>query len=232
MVTSTALRHEGWQPGLPESGEALVGEYPGLLDALHERAAPGALVASASGYVLASPARLPATPAGPAPAGPAPADPAPAGPLARFGLAVASRHPGAVAVGPPADRFADGLLDLHHQRLQGALRYALRHLGERTSGGTTLLSKQLVQGQLADIAQCLAEDGAMPVRRRQGDRAARWRTHERLAGAGSDLLMLLGASGFLARPPVTDLHLAVVTGNVYLHPGAGSTDPGERGASD
>lgn len=217
MVTSTAPRREGWRAGLPESGETLVGEYPVLLDALHERAASGALVASASGYVLASPAVLPT---------------APAGPLTRFGLAVASRHPGAVAVGPPAERFADGLLDLHHQLLEGALRYALRHLGERTSGGTTLVSKQLVQGQLADIAQCLAEDSAMPVRRRQGDRAARWRTHERLAGAGSDLLMLLGASGFLARPPVTDLYLAVVTGNVYLHPGTGGTDPGERGARD
>jgi hypothetical protein len=44
-----------------------------------------------------------------------------------------------------------------------------------------LLTRQLVQGQLADVALCLAEDDAMPAHRRQGDRAARWRTHQRLA---------------------------------------------------
>jgi hypothetical protein len=216
MVNPT-LHHEVWQPGLPESGETVVGGYPGLLDALHERAAPGALVASATGYVLASPAVLGAVPPGP---------------LTRFGLAVAIHHPAAVAVGPPADRFADGLLDLHHDLLRGALRHALRHLGERTSGGTTLLNKQLVQGQLADIAQCLSEDEAMPVHRRQGDRPARWRTHERLADAAHGLLMLLGASGFLACAPATDLHLAVVTGNVYLHPGTNGGDRREGNGDD
>ncbi len=217
MVNPTAVPQEVWQPGLPESGETVVGEYPGLLDALHEQAAPGALIASATGYVLASPAVL-------AVAAP--------GPLTRFGLAVARHQSAAVAVGPPADRFADGLLDLHHYVLRGALRHALRHLGERTSGGTTLLSKQLVQGQLADIAQCLAEDDVLPRHRRQGDRPARWRTHERLADAAGDLLMLLGASGFLACAPATDLHLAVVTGNVYLHPGTDSADWSEGGDND
>jgi Acyl-CoA dehydrogenase, C-terminal domain len=199
---------QGWRPGLPESGETVVGEYPALLDALHRQA--GALVASANGYVLASPALLATA----------------SGPLTRFGVAVALHYPGAVAAGPAADRFADGLLDLHRHLLRGALGHALRHLGERTSGGTTLLNKQLVQGQLADVAQCLAEDEAMPVTRRQGDPQARWRTHERLAGAARDLLMLLGASGFLARTPATDLHLAAVTANVYLHPGIG--EEGER----
>ncbi len=217
MVNPVARHQVGWQPGLPESGETPVGEYPGLLDALHEQTAPGGLVASASGYVLASPAVLAA---------------APSGPLARFGLALAIHHPAAVAVGPPADRFADGLLDLHHQLLRGALRHALGHLDGRTSGGTTLLNKQLVQGQLADVAQCLSEDGAMPLRRRQGDRAARWRTHQRLADAASHLLMLLGASGFLACAPATDLHLAVVTGNVYLHPGSEGAHPMEGSGDD
>jgi hypothetical protein len=217
MVNATALRHEGWQPGLPESADTVVGEYPGLLDALHERAAPGALVASPTGYVLASPAVL---------------GTAPPGPLTRFGVAVARHHPAAVAVGPAADRFADGLLDLHHHLLRGALRHALRHLGQRTSGGTTLLNKQLVQGQLADIAQCLAQDEAMPAHRRQGDRPARWRTHERLADAARAVLTLLGASGFLAGAPATDLHLAVVTGNVYLHPGTGGADRTGGGGDD
>ena len=63
------------------------------------------------------------------------------------------------------------------------------------------------------------------VERRQGDPAARWRTHARLLGTGHHLLMLFGASGFLACAPAADLHLAAGTGNVYLHPGAeGGTD--------
>lgn len=203
MVNPTTLR-PAWLPGLPESPDTVVGPYPGRLDALHERAAPGSLVASRGGLVLASPARLPA---------------APPGPLSRFGLATAHNHPVAPDH-PAAETFAIGLLELHHDLLRQALRHALDHLDARTSGGTTLLNKQLVQGQLADAARDLAEDEAMPADRRHGDPAARWRTHERLITTGHHLLMLLGASGFLARPPVTELYLAVVTGNVYLHPGA------------
>ena len=203
-------RQAAWQPGLPESGDPVVGRYPGLLDALHERSAPGSLVASPRGHVLASPVALPA---------------APPGPLHRFGLAVVAHHPGTVSAGPPAECFAVGLLDLHHGLLRDTLRQAIEHLGARSSGGTTLLNKQLVQGQLADAARDLAEHEAMPVERRQGDPAARWRTHARLLGTGHHLLMLFGASGFLACAPAADLHLAAVTGNVYLHPGAeGGTD--------
>jgi len=118
------------------------------------------------------------------------------------------------------EHFATGLLDLHHDLLRGALQHAIDHLAARTSGGTALLNKQLIQGQLADAARDLAEDEAMPADRRSRDPAARWRTHERLITTGHHLLMLLGASGFLAWAPATDLHLAVITGNVYLHPGA------------
>src|SRR4051794_34001107 len=85
MVNPTAPRNEAWQPGLPESEETVVGEYPALLDALHGQAGPGTLIASATGYVLASPALLPG---------------APPGPLTRFGLAVARHRPSAVAAGP------------------------------------------------------------------------------------------------------------------------------------
>ena len=208
MVNPTTLHHETWQPGLPESGETVVGGYPGLLDALHERAAPGTLVASPTGHVLASPTVLPA---------------APPGPLARFGLAVAINHPAAVAVGPPADRFADGLLDLHHDLLRAALRHALHHLGERTSGGTTLLNKQLVQGQLADVARSLAEDEVMPLQRRQGDRAARWRspTARRHRAPPVDAARRQRVPGLCAG------HRAAPGGRagVYLHPGTHGGNP-------
>nr|MDT0658199.1 hypothetical protein [Micromonospora sp. DSM 115978] len=174
------------------------------LDALHGRAAPGRFVASPTGHVLASTVALPH---------------AQSGPLTRFGLAVADATPeSAYGEGPAADRFADGLLHVHRELLAATLTHTLRHLESRTSGGTTLLAKQLVAGQLADIAMRLAEDEAVPAARRHHTRAARWRCHLRLVGIGRDLLRLLGASGFVAVGPARDLHLAEVTGNVYLHP--------------
>ena len=95
-----------------------------------------------------------------------------------------------------------------------------------------MLTRQLVQGQLADVALCLAEDDAMPAHRRQGDRAARWRTHQRLADAAHHVLVLLGASGFLACPPATDLHLAAVTATSTSTPGTGGDDRGAGGGDD
>jgi hypothetical protein len=184
--------------------------YPMSLDALHRLAAAGRLVSSPTGHILASPAVLPD---------------APPGPLTRFGLAVAEAGPeSAFGSGGAADRFAVGLLDLHRDLLVQVLHHAMLHLGARTSGGTTLLSKQLVQGELADIAMRISEDDAMPDERRHLDPHARWRTHQRLIHCGRRLMRLLGASGFMADGPGGALHLAEVTGNVYLHPETEDTD--------
>jgi hypothetical protein len=194
-------------PAMPGSHPT---SYPRALDALHERTAPGRLVSSPTGHLLASVDALPGTPPGP---------------FARIGLAVSDAgHDSAYGTGATADRFARGLLDLHRDLLQQALRHAIAHLADRTSGGTTLLSMQLVQGQLADIALRLSEDDAMPPERRDADRRARLRTHQRLVAIGRSLLHLLGASGFLADGPAGDLYLAEVTGNVYLHPETEDSD--------
>ena len=194
----------------PAAETATTQPYPLALDALHQRCAPGRLVASASGYVLASAVTLPH---------------APAGPLVRFGLGCVDANPeSAFAEGPIADRFAAGLLDLHHDLLRRTVAQAVAHLEQRTSGGATLLSKQLVGGQLADIALRLSEDAATPAERRHGDRAARWRAHRRLVSTGRDLLRLFGAGGFLADGPAGDLYAAEVAGNVYLHPGTENPD--------
>jgi hypothetical protein len=175
--------------------------YPQLLDALHERVAPGTLTPSPGGYVMASRAALPE---------------APSRSFDRLGAAVvATGRPGE---GPAADLFATGLLDLHHDLLRGALRDTMSHLESRTSGGSTLLAMQLVQGQLADVALRLAEDDAMPAHRRSHDAAARWRTHRRLVATGRRLLRLLGARGVLAEPPAAGLYLAELAGAVYLQP--------------
>jgi hypothetical protein len=95
----------------------------------------------------------------------------------------------------------------------------MAHLDGRTSAGTTLLAKQLIQGQLADIALLLTEEEAVPAERLATDREARWRAHRRLVDAGRRLLRLFGAAGFLGDGPAADLHLIEVAGNVYLHPG-------------
>jgi hypothetical protein len=194
----------------PAAGSTTALPYPLALDALHRRCAPGRLVASASGYVLASAVTLPH---------------APPGPLHRFGLAcVDADAESAFAEGPIADRFAVGLLDLQHDLLRHTLEHTVAHLGGRTSAGETLLTKQLVGGQLADVGLRLSEDAALPPARRHGDRPATWRTHQRLVAVGRDLLRLLGASGFLADGPAGDLHAAEVVGNVYLHPGTEDPD--------
>jgi len=180
----------------------IVVPYPALLDALHERCGTGGLTASHAGYALASSARLPG---------------ATDGPLCRFGLAFELAEPPIVP--GAADQFAEGLLGLHRDLLHRTLRHAICHLEDRTSEGTSLLSRQLVQGQLADIAMALSVEDAMPPGRRDSDPSARWRSHQRMVAVGRDLLRLLGASGFLADSPAADLHLAEVAGNVYLHPG-------------
>jgi hypothetical protein len=180
----------------------IVVPYPALLDALHERCAPGGLAASPAGHALASPARLPGA-----------AD----GPLRRFGLAFEMAKPAAAP--DPAGQFAIGLLALHRDLLRRSIQKAMCHLEDRMSGGSTLLSRQLVQGQLADIAMALSAEEAMPSDRREADPSARWRSHQRMVAAGRELTRLFGASGFLADGPAADLHLAEVAGNVYLHPG-------------
>ncbi|MCS7484528.1 hypothetical protein ACFFQW_12265 [Umezawaea endophytica] len=169
--------------------------YPALLDALHDRTAGDHLVASASGVVVASRD----TASGDSP-------------LARFGLGVDRSEPDRAAV---LDRFADGLLDLHRHVLRDGVAHALEHLNSRTSVGTTLLDRQLVQASLADVAIEIRESEAL----RPHDAATRWRAHQGLVRAGRLLLTLLGASSFLVSGPGGDLHLAEVTGNVYLHPG-------------
>ncbi|MBM7077232.1 hypothetical protein [Micromonospora humida] len=217
-------------PGAPDTAQPPPPArwFADALDDLHQRVSPAGLVPSPTGHVLASTAALPT---------------APPGPLARFGIAVLPAATRDAASAPPhptpggggrgrpttiapavAEEFAVGLLDLHRRLLHEVLRHTLRHLGARESDGVTLLARQLVQAQLAEVAIRLAEVGATPGPRRDDDAAARWRTHRRLVGVGRDLLRLLGASGFLVDGPAGDLHLTEVVGNVYLHPGRGQDD--------
>lgn len=168
--------------------------YIDALDDLHERIAAGRLVASATGHVLASAARLPGSRI-----------------ILGLGVADAGQESG---IGPTPEQFAVGLLELHRDLLRQTLRQVMDHLGARTSGGSALLAKQLVQGELAEIAMRLIQDEAMPA----DSLTARWESHRQLVILGRRLARLLGASGFLTDGPAVSLHLAEVTGSVYLHP--------------
>jgi hypothetical protein len=182
--------------------------YPSALDALHRQVSPDGLICSPTGYVLASPAALPPVLRTVGPSS-----------LDRLGLA-SGRQPPGLADGLPdevaAGLFADGLLGLHRDLLLHGIDHAMRHLEGRTSSGATLLSMQLIQSQLADIALQLRMDMAVSAIGRTADPAARWRSYQRLVTAGRALLRLLGASGFLADGPAGELYLAEFAGNVYL----------------
>ncbi|MGH8883213.1 MAG: acyl-CoA dehydrogenase family protein [Stackebrandtia sp.] len=177
-------------------------EFPRLLDELHHDVMPDGLVASAAGVVLASTTAL---------------RPSDDHPLHRFGLAVGGADPSMARPDPRArERFAAGLVDLHLRLLRAVLAHALSHLDNRTSEGATLLARQQVQAELADVATDIWECSTL-AELTQSSRA-RWQTHLRMVATGRALLRLFGASGFLADGPGRELHLAELAGNVYLHP--------------
>lgn len=138
-------------------------------------------------------------------------------PPARFGLACRPATPEELTVPAPVrEAFGAGLFALHCDLVEHTVRHTLDHLGARTSGGADLLSRQLVQGALADAALVLLEEraGGPPA-----GQDARGRAHLRLVAAGRTLLRLLGASGFLTDGPGGELHAAEIAANVYAHPG-------------
>jgi hypothetical protein len=149
------------------------------------------------------------------------------------GIAVASgrRLPGEAVRGCPAlswscvepsdeevlTEFGALFVRLHWDTIRAELDHVVAHLTERTSDGTALLNRQLVQGAIADVALALsdsAEQLDLPKSRHR-----LWRVHLDLVSAGRNLLKLFGAASFLADGPGSVLYLAELLGNVYLHPG-------------
>jgi hypothetical protein len=188
--------------------------YATLLDGLHAAMAPGQFVASPSGYILASPQALGLTAAG-------------TGPLRRLGLACVTAAGAGVAVNctqATADWFADGLHALHCTVVRRALARTVDHLGPRTSEGTSLLARSLIQAELAGVAIEIEECQAAPEAACSPDQRARWACDQRLTDAGRVLLRLLGAISMLLDGPAADLYLAEVAGNVYLQPERGHRD--------
>jgi hypothetical protein len=109
------------------------------------------------------------------------------------------------------------LVRLHWETVGVQLDDVLRHLADRTSEGTPLLHRQLVQGAVADVALALSDtEGLLEL---PSTASRRWQAHLGLVSAGRTLLKLFGGSSFLAGGPGSVLYLAELLGNVYLHPG-------------
>jgi hypothetical protein len=213
MTDSPAIERGAGGPAAPADPAAWPRVYPALLDALHETTAPGRLVASAAGYVLASREALPA---------------APEHGIARFGAAwtsAAGASGARIGTDPEAlERFGRGLLDLHCVLLREALRHTMRWLDGRSAEGSSLLARQLNQGACADVAVEIAECEAMIARLDPAAPDISALISRRLTVAGRDLLDLLGAAGFLGDGPGGDLYLAELARNIYLQQGAERND--------
>jgi len=169
------------------------------LDACHDKAAPGAVVVSARGWVIASASRVDGAPA----------------PGGWAELSFARREnpsPAAVRLA-----FATELVLLQRRTLAELLELAVTRLEQRTSEGANLLNRQLVRGSVADVALRLSEADDL---RRLDPRARRaWLIHRDLVACGRTMVKLFGASGFVDDRPGRLVHLMELVGNTYLHPG-------------
>lgn len=187
--------------GTPATGGTTVREFAAALDACHDGASPGGLVASAEGWVIASAARLPG------------GHPMPGG-----SDALAAACPGAPSPVAAREAFADALLRLQRGALGQVLGQAVIRLEGRSSEGANLLNRQLVRGDVADVALALSEADdllGLPVPGPE----RRWRVHRHLVTTGRTLIKLYGASGFVDDGPGRVVYLLEVLGNTYLHPG-------------
>lgn len=169
------------------------------LDACHDKAAPGGVVVSARGWVIASAERVDG-------------DPVPGG----WTELSCARHGNP---SPPAVRlaFARELVALQRRTLAELLDLAVTRLEQRSSEGSNLLNRQLVRGSVADVALGLSEADDLSRLDPQARRA--WLVHRDLVACGRTMVKLFGASGFLDDRPGRLVHLLELVGNTYLHPG-------------
>lgn len=222
----------GSSAGRPDDPQGQEG-FVAALDGCHEQAVPGGIFLGHRGIALGSRQRVRSTSRfddgrrvyrlTEVTVREFPPQPGEAPGVAR--IAVTPRQPGcgAPTVLSDARCFPLGLLHAHLRTLLRLLDHTVAHLGGRTSAGSSLLSKQLVQGIVADTAIELGEtatvlDGTQP------ESVHAWAVHQRLVSTGRRLLRLLGASGFLSDGPGAELYLAELAGNVYLHPEMGVCD--------
>lgn len=142
--------------------------------------------------------------------------------LRQHGLSVAAlRSSPANWQGLDLAYFECELVRLQTKVLRTVLDAAVRRLDDRTSEGNSLLSRQMVQGHIAEVAVVLVESEV--VLDDLVDRDLPWRVHRRLVTAGRRLLPLFGAASFLVDGAGLDVHLIELIGNTYLQPSAEGT---------
>lgn len=175
-------------------------DFASSLDACHERAAPGGVVASRNGWIVASGQRTIG-------------EPVPGG--AGMVLAASSAAPPDLDALPA---FETALVQLQWDTLRTVLDDVVSWLGQRTFEGSGLLSRQLIQGTIAEVAMALSDSASLlDLPNSGGERL--WQVHLTLVAAGRSLVKLYGAAGFVSDGPGSAVHLAELLGNVYLQPG-------------
>ncbi|GAB2658812.1 hypothetical protein GCM10027271_16870 [Saccharopolyspora gloriosae] len=95
---------------------------------------------------------------------------------------------------------------------------AVGHLGERVSGGSALLHRQLVRAQLADALTGQLEVRAVLDRPEPRTAADLAHAHDRLSAADRGLARLLGASGYLLGGPGHVADVSALLAAAYAHP--------------
>ncbi|MFG2903921.1 hypothetical protein ACGF13_02460 [Kitasatospora sp. NPDC048286] len=143
------------------------------------------------------------------------------------GLGAAAAEPAAAAGARASVEWQAGLVWVRLGTSEGLRDAVVARLAKRTTDGTPLLMKQLVQGALADVlmeqleAECVLSESDVPP-----DAAAMGRLHDRITLADRALLRLLGAHGFTVPGPGWDAHLSELLADVHREPR--STTPPEE----
>ena len=183
---------------------------------LRERARREGLVPALSGLHAALSPRVPHH--GPAGFAVAPAE------LADVPAERTERLPGGEVVvlrgepGAEPESWGEAVLWLRLGSSEGLREAAVRYLGERTSGDSALLHRQLVRAQLADALTDQLEVRAVLDRPEPRTAADLARAHDLLGAADRGLARLLGASGYLLGGPGHVADVSALLAAAYAHP--------------
>jgi hypothetical protein len=134
------------------------------------------------------------------------------------GVLVVLRHQPAVRPSVHGSAWEAGLVVLRLGLSERLLDTCVRYLGDRTTGESTLLRQQLVQGAVADVLiehlevrAVLADEASDPAH-----------LQDQITRADRVLLRLLGAGGFLAGGPGTTAHLSELLAEAHRRPEEGA----------
>lgn len=94
------------------------------------------------------------------------------------------------------------------------MEQVVTHLSDRVAGGEPILSKQLVQGALADAQ--ITTEAARRCLMVEGHAVVLTDVHDRLTALDWELAKLLGASGYVGDGPACGAHVSRLTANCWV----------------